>query len=356
MTRAVLLALLVVLATAAPAAGHAVMKVDGGTIFYTANDDVSLNDTQVTIQGSDIRFIDRGSDGGIAPAGECAPGETDSNGYIVEVLCPRAGITALRIDVGEAQDKVSAQVPLNVLVVGGRGADTVVTGDGNDTLNGGEANDNLRAGNGNDTLVGDIGDDVLAGEAGNDSLQGARGTDSLDAGPGDDDVRVRDGVIDRGVCGDGNDRAQSDADDQLEACEVVDASGGTTPAPGGGPSPGPAPPDTVAPRVRAGGSTLQRIGRSGRITVVATATEVAELVGGGFVAVGERRFVLRSARAQVAVGGGGVRLTLQLEPRDATRLRRLLRRRKARATVTVVATDTAGNSASTRLPKIALRR
>ena len=61
--------------------------------------------------------------------------------------------------------------------------------------------------------------------------------------------------------------------------------------------------------------------------------------------------------APVRVGGGGVRLTLVLEPADARRLRRMLRgRRRARATVTVVATDAAGNSSATKLPPIALRR
>ena len=163
MTRALLAAVLVALWAAAPAAAHSVMKVEGGTIHYTANDDVSLNDLSVTFQGSDIRFVDRGADGGIQPASECSPGQTDSNGYIVEVFCPRAGISTVRVDVGEAQDKVTAQIALTLLVLGGAGADTVVTGDGNDVVNGGAANDSVRTGNGNDQLVGDVGDDQLFG-------------------------------------------------------------------------------------------------------------------------------------------------------------------------------------------------
>ena len=360
MRLALSLALAGLLATAAPAAGHSVMKVESGTIHYTANDDVSLNDLSITIVGDRLRFYDPGADGGIQPADECSAGEVNpSNGWVREVTCPRSGITAVRIDVGEAQDKVSAGIPLDVIVVGGRGADTIQTGDGKDTLNGGEANDTIRGGGGNDQLVGDVGDDQLFGEAGDDALQGALGADAVDGGPGNDDIRVRDGVADRGTCGEGTDRAQSDAIDQLDACEAVDAAGGTAPPPGGETTPtgGPAPPDTDAPRVRAGGATLQRAGRRGRVSVLATASEVSELIAAGYVTIGERRFVLRSARATVRVGGGGVRLRMTLAPRDARRLWRLLaRRRKARATISVVATDTAGNSGSARLPAITLRR
>jgi hypothetical protein len=308
-----------------------------------------------------IKFRDPGADGGITTS-DCDPGPVEgSQSYIYEVYCARSGITTVRIDVGEAQDEVVAQIPLAILVVGGTGADTVTTGDGNDIVNGGAANDTVHSGNGNDQLVGDVGDDQLFGEGGDDSLQGALGADAIDAGPGNDNVRVRDGARDTAACGDGTDSAQSDADDALDGCENVDAAGGTAPQPGGEPDPGggpgPAPPDTSAPRVRAGGSTLQRAGRSGRLVVLATVSEAAELIGAGYVTLGERRFVFRSGRSQVTVGGAGVRLALTLAPKDARRLWRLLRgRRRARATISVVATDTAGNSASVRLPRIALRR
>lgn len=340
---------------AAPASAHSVMKVEAGTIHYTANDDVSLNDLTVTLQPTTVRFFDPGADGGISPAAECAAGQTDSQGSIIEVTCPRSGITSLRLDVGEAQDKVTAQVPLVVVVVGGAGADTVVTGDGNDLVNGGAGNDTVRSGGGNDQLVGDVGDDQLFGEDGDDLLQGALGADVITAGPGNDTVRVRDGAADRADCGEGDDNAQADGGDVLEACEIVDQPAGDTgaPAPGGGTGA----PDTTAPQVRAGGSTLQRFGSSRAITVLATVSEAGELVGAGFVTAGERRFVLRTARARVEVGGGGVRLRLTLSARDARGLMRLLRRgKKAWAAVSVVGTDTAGNSASRKLPRIRLRR
>jgi hypothetical protein len=355
MRAALAAALVLSLWAAAPAAGHSVMKVEGGVIHYTANDDVSLNDLSVTIVGDEVRFRDPGADGGIQKPEECNPGTPDANGNFVEMHCPRAGISSVRIDVGEAQDKVAAQIALPVLVLGGAGADTITTGDGNDILNGGSANDVLRSAGGNDQVIGDAGDDRLVGEGGDDMLQGGVGADTADAGAGNDDVRIRDGAVDQALCGDGGDRVQADDRDGLDACETVDSVGGSAPQSGAGD--GPAPPDTVAPRLRAGGSTLQRAGRSGRVVVVATASEPSELVAAGYVTAGNRRFVLRQTRAPIAVGGGGARLRLTLSRADGRRLWRMLRAgRRAHATISVVATDTAGNSASSKLPRIALRR
>lgn len=359
MRRAAPFGLLLALVAAVPAAGHSVMKVDGGVIAYTANDDVSLNDLTVTVLSNGrIRFFDPGADGGIAPAAECSAGQVDAQGEIIEVTCPSGGITSLRLDVGEAQDKVVAQVPLAIVAIGGAGADSITTGDGADIVNGGAGNDTVRTGAGNDQLVGDVGDDQLFGEAGDDLLQGALGADTVVAGAGNDTVRVRDGEADRAECGEGTDSAQADGADVLDACETIDRpADGTTPPPDPGSAAPPAPADTTAPQIRIGGSTLQRIGRAGRITVLATASERSELVAGGFVTAGARRFALRTARVTVEVGGAGTRLRLALSRAATRRLRGLLKRgRRASAAVSVVATDTAGNSASQKLPAIRLRR
>ena len=54
MRRAVALAVAgLFLAVAAPAAGHSVMKIENGTIFYNATDDVALNRLSITIRPSD---------------------------------------------------------------------------------------------------------------------------------------------------------------------------------------------------------------------------------------------------------------------------------------------------------------
>jgi hypothetical protein len=261
-----LAALPALLCFAPDAAAHSVMKVDGGTIHYTANDDVSLNDLSVTFEGNQIRFFDRGADGGISPPPDnsCSPGdETDANGYIYEVLCPRAGKTALRIDVGEAQDKITAQLPLNVTAVGGSGADTILTGDGADVLNGGSANDTIRAGGGNDQIVGEVGDDQLFGEAGDDVVQAALGADTADGGAGNDDIRVRDGVTDKAVCADGADKVQADDRDEIDAaCEAVDRQVSAEPPAEQQPPPGQdgggGPPRRPTPRRRGCGRGVRR--------------------------------------------------------------------------------------------------
>jgi Ca2+-binding RTX toxin-like protein len=360
-----LLGVLAFLVLAAPAAGHSVMKVDGGTIFYNATDDVALNKLSVTLRANDIRFYDPGADNGITAPSECSPGELDPSGNPREVFCPRSGIALVRIDVGEAQDDVIADIALNVLVVGGNGADRIVTGPANDSVNGDEGNDDVRTGEGNDTVVGGGGDDVLVTGGGNDIAQGALGADSIDTGAGDDEVRVRDGVVDAASCGDGNDRAQSEAGDRLTACETVDQIGVAAADPGGGgPAGGGASgsgaagtrSDRTAPRVRAGGSTRQRL-RRGRLLVVATVSEAAQVYATGYVEVGSRRYALGRTTSRVTVGGGGTELRIRLDRRALAAARRALRRkRRATVAVSVLATDLAGNSAATKLPAIRLRR
>lgn len=382
------------LGAAQQASAHAVMSIADATIVYNGNDDVSLNTLEVSLRGSDVRFLDRGSDGGIMPADGCSPGETDARGFIVEVLCPRAGRTGLRIDVGEGADNVVVTAPLNATVVGGRGADTITGGPGNDALNGGDANDRISGGAGNDQLLGGpTGDDTLSGGDGNDTLQPSVGVDEVDGGNGDDIVQIRDGTADGVSCGAGNDRVQADPADVVRdgACEMVETgqataetagtspggansasgqppvNGGGSPPPGGTPgsapgmSSGTPPPSTAsdrtAPRVRSGGSTLQRLSSSNRLTVLATSSEAGEVLAAGTITVGERRIVLVTARRTIDVAGGGALLRLQV-PRSGMRAVRaaLAKRRAVRAVITVVATDEAGNSSASKLPSVRLRR
>lgn len=366
---ALLVALAGSLVSAAPAAGHSIMKIEGGTIFYNATDDVALNRLTVELRGQDrIRFYDPGADNGITAPTDCTPGELDPSGNPREVFCPRGGITLIRIDVGEAQDEVAAALPIASLVVGGNGADRIVTGPQNDTGNGDEGNDDVRTGDGNDALVGGGGDDTLASGAGNDVVQGALGIDAVDAGDGDDDVRVRDGASDQVACGGGADRVQSEDADRLTGCETVDSIASDpgdpdAPAPPGGDGGdgggggGSTASDRTPPKLRAGASTRQRLGRRRRsVLVVATVSEAAELYARGFVGLGGRRFALRRARGVVTVGGGGTELQVGLDRRTLSAVRRALRRkRRVRVVVSVLATDRAGHSAPVRLPAIRLR-
>lgn len=77
--------------------------------------------------------------------------------------------------------------PVNGLLIGGFGNDTMEGGDGNDTLLGGFGRDLLSGGEGDDLAIGGFGRDTLKGDDGNDTLDGGFGRDHLDGG-GDNDL------------------------------------------------------------------------------------------------------------------------------------------------------------------------
>ncbi|HEX8084025.1 MAG TPA: hypothetical protein VF529_07010 [Solirubrobacteraceae bacterium] len=315
------------------AAGHAIVTVDGDTVAYSSRDTTSQNTLTATAYADRVRLYDPTVDGGIAP-GPCDPGEVDAEGFIVEVWCPRAAGTRLRIDVADREDVVEVResggaTPVPAVVLAGSGSDRVTGGGAGDVVDGGS------------------------------------GEDALDGGDGDDEIRARDGVADRVACGAGADSAVLDAGDAADvSCETVDRQ---APPPGSAPPPPPPPPggapaeeaprDAAPPRVDGGALTRQRIGRSRALVVFASASEPGELAAAATVRVGGRRLALRPAHARVGVAGGGARLRLAVPAAEWRVLRRgLARRRRVHAIVTVVATDLAGNSSATRLPRIRLTR
>jgi Ca2+-binding RTX toxin-like protein len=100
-------------------------------------------------------------------------------------------------------------------ISGGEGSDTISGLDGNDTLDGdggidviygGNGDDEIDGGTGNDTLNGDSGADSLFGGEGNDVLAGGYGNDQLWGGPGNDALNGASGAdIYHWKPGDGND-------------------------------------------------------------------------------------------------------------------------------------------------------
>ena len=83
----------------------------------------------------------------------------------------------------------------NMLLEGGRGADTIVAGSGNstvlggggsDSLTGGSGNSLIEGGNGNDSLLAGSGASTLIGGAGNDSITGSTGANLIRGGQGND--------------------------------------------------------------------------------------------------------------------------------------------------------------------------
>lgn len=79
--------------------------------------------------------------------------------------------------------------------------------DGNDTIYGGNLQDDLSGGLGDDTLYGENDEDHLYGEAGNDTLFGGSGIDTLEGGAGNDVLNGGDGDLAADVLigGEGND-------------------------------------------------------------------------------------------------------------------------------------------------------
>ena len=72
-----------------------------------------------------------------------------------------------------------------------------------------------------DKIVAGPGEDFLDGGGGADEVTGGGGFDFVRAGTGDDKVFAQDGVVDRIICGDGNDTVSADAIDILTGCETV---------------------------------------------------------------------------------------------------------------------------------------
>ena len=330
-----LIAAAALLVAAPDASAHSLIRVVDGVAAYVSVDEVSLNTLTVTPTGSEIEFRDptayQGSD-----IGTCRPGEVtdDADAFVIQAFCPAAGITRVRVDLGNREDTATVTPGVPTEVLGGDGADTLTTGDAADVVDGGPGNDRMAAG------------------AGADVVTGGGGVDEIDAGAGDDDVRVRDGLADTVRCGAGADRVDADGFDTLAGdCEAVTRTTTTPP-----PDAGETATDKRAPAVDVGAVTTQRLGRRGVIRVAATSSERGTLGASGFIDIGGLRLPLGNVSRPVTVPGGGAELTLKLTKRQLREAKRVLKR-KRRVTVhlSVVATDAAGNSAQKRAPRIRLR-
>jgi hypothetical protein len=296
----------------ASASAHAVVGSDAGRISWRSADADSPSTLTVTVAGDRIRFHDPTEHGGMSTTRGCDPGAVDSQGFIREVTCPRAGVTEIFIDLDGGDDKARVDVPLPITASGRFGNDTITTSGADDTLFGGDGNDVLEPG---------AGSDVVQGEA------------------GDDEAKVRDGVSDQVVCAEGNDRVESDDRDTIAAdagCETVNGAATPPPPPGGGGPGG----DAVAPRIEVTGGRSQRA-RRGRFTLRIGVDEPARLSLSGVMRTGGRSYRLSAVRAATTAPGVR-RMTVRL----SARARRALRRgRRAVARISVLARDAAGNAA-----------
>ena len=243
------------LALPASAAGHSLVRSGGGLVSYLSADATSLNTLQVRQDGGRVEFRDETVDGGMDP-GSCTPGDVGAGGFIVQTFCSLDGVSRVRIDLGDREDRATVALGLPVTLLGGTGADTLQAGAGADEVSGGE---------GNDGLAGGPGDDILAGD---------QGVDGIDGGDGADRIAARDGEADSIVCGPGADAVDADGADVVAAdCEQVTR---TETAP-----PSATADDGRPPVVDAGAPTVQRVGRSRMVRVYATTSEPGTLGASG---------------------------------------------------------------------------
>ena len=336
MRLALAVAAVLVAAAVAPAAAaaHSLVRVNGSELAYISADATSLNTLTVRVSGDEIVLRDPSVDGGSDP-GPCRPGATtpDANAYIIEVFCARAGLTHVRVDLGEREDSATVDVPLPVTLLGGPGADQLTAGPAGDTVLGGDGNDRLN------------------GAAGADTLDGGAGVDAFDGGDGDDRLSSADGLAETVACGTGADRVEADTTDSVASdCEAVTRSAVAAP-----PDASATGADKTAPVVKAGASTLQRLTRSGRVRIAATSSERGFVSASGFLQTKGINLPVSSDRRPVTVAGGGALLTLRLRGRSLRVARRALaRERRVSVRLGVVATDAAGNSSHVRAPRIRL--
>jgi hypothetical protein len=333
----------------AGASAHSLVRVYHGEVSYLSADAVSINDLTIEVKGSEIHIRDPSVYGGIDP-GSCRPGETTpAEGWIIEVFCPLAGTSLVRVDLGEREDKGTVSLPIPTAMLGGGGADTLTGGEPDDVLVANDGNDTVTGGGGADEIDGGEGDDVLVAGAGNDTVDAGPGADRVDAGPGDDEVHARDGVADQISCGDGTDTVEADTLDKIAPdCENA-ARVAVAPPKESGPVSG----DKRPPRVVVDAARRQRLGRRGTVYIAASASEPGFLSASGFLDVDGLSLPLKTDRRRVRRAGAGVELAVRFSKLQIRQIRRALRhRRPVVVKMAVVGTDLAGNSAQVNAPAI----
>ena len=199
-------------------------------------------------------------------------------------------------------------------------------------------------------MDGGEGNDAVSGGGGDDLVSGGLGADELDGGAGSDRLVARDGLTDVVRCGDGADVVDADTLDTVTAdCENVTRTGTAAP-PGAGAE------DGRPPMVEVGAPTLQVVGRSRRVRVYATTSELGTLSASGGLTMGGLTLPVKTIdRERVRVAGGGAVLTYRITGRHWRETARALRRgRRVTLRLGVVGTDMAGLSTKRNAPAIRL--
>ena len=289
------------------------MKVEDGTIYYNATDDVALNKlsrhaSRAAGSASTTPAPTRGSPRRrSARRASSTRRATRSRSSARARASPACASTSAR-----RQDEATVDLPIAALVVGGNGADrdrrpppaTTPSTAARATTTSAPATAATRS------SAAAAPTRSSAATATTSSRAGSAPTRSTRA-PATTRSASATAPSTRSTCGAGADRAQAEDGDRLTDCETVDSVAGAPrrgTAPGGpargavgAPAAAP-PPDTTAPRLRAGGVTRQRLGRRGIVLVVATVSEAARALRDRV-----RRDRRAPLRARAAPGGRDVR-------------------------------------------------
>jgi Ca2+-binding RTX toxin-like protein len=192
-----------------------VVRVEGSTVVFTAGNN-EVNTVVVNPRGAGFDQAGGQAVRGFAVSDSTArisagPGCRTFPGT---VICDIASPTAVVLDLGDKNDKVSQQEGEPGDVVSMR----VKGGPGNDVLTGGSLGDTLDGDIGDDTIQGGRGNDLLVGGAGIDTITGGNGRDTIEAGLGKDIINAQDGEPDAINCGLGDDQVTADAADSQQRC------------------------------------------------------------------------------------------------------------------------------------------
>ena len=235
--------------------------------------------------------------------GDCTPGEVsdDANAWIIQTFCPAGGVRSVRLDLGEREDI-------------GDG----VAGHPDDAARRPRRRPAHRAGPPPISSAATTATTRSPAAAEATSLLGGLGTDELSGEGGDDDLRVRDGIQDVVRCGDGSDRVDADTLDDVDRRLR-----------GGG-----ARGDRGAARCeRRARSSWRRAWRSARrpaggsgtraaYACSSSSTERGHVAASGALRIDGLARPVNVPRRRIAVGGGGVELSVTL---SAAHWRRALR-------------------------------
>jgi Ca2+-binding RTX toxin-like protein len=178
MKKAILIALTVAVALAAPAAHGETptvnLLISGGAEQDLLNVKLSMDGREYTIDSTAPLEV-----GGVV----CAHPEAVEN----RLLCAATAIAGFEVNAGGGNDSViiSPKIGVPVTLRGGPGDDRLYGGGGFDKLVGGPGKDALIGRAGNDGLYGGPGEDRLYAGTGDDLLQGGPGEDELIGGPGE---------------------------------------------------------------------------------------------------------------------------------------------------------------------------